>query len=77
MVWEDTTRDVFDISFAMSTDGGLTFSTKTISNNPAGGFGSEDPQISLQGNNIYVVWKQDGRSDNFPDIFITRVLMVA
>jgi hypothetical protein len=72
LVWEDTTRDVFDISFAMSTDGGLTFNTKTISNNPAGGFGSEDPQISLQGNNIYVVWKQDGLSDNFPDIFITR-----
>src|SRR6185503_13989681 len=42
------------------------------SNNPAGGFGSEDPQISLEGNNIYVVWKQDGLSDNFPDIFITR-----
>ena len=72
VVWDDSTRDVYDIFFAMSTDGGLTFTTKIISNNPEGGYGSENPQISSQGNNVYVVWQQDGRDDNFPDIFITR-----
>ena len=72
VVWDDGTRDVYDIFFAMSTDGGLTFTTKIISNNPEGGYGSENPQISSQGNNVYVVWQQDGRDDNFPDIFITR-----
>jgi hypothetical protein len=71
VVWEDQTRNVGDIFFAMSTDGGLTFTTKNISNN-TDIWGSEDAQISLQGNNIYVVWKQDGSSDNFPDIFVTR-----
>ena len=55
MVWEEFNDDD-DIFFAMSTDGGQTFSTKNISNNTGG---SHDAQISSEGNNVYVVWQDD------------------
>ena len=63
MVWEDD-RDIF---FAMSTDGGQTFSTKNISNNTGRSF---SPQISSIENIVYVVWQDDTDNDVF-DIFFT------
>jgi hypothetical protein len=48
----------------------LTFSTKNISNNTAGGFGSEDPQISSQSDNVYVVWEDRALVGN-NDIFFS------
>ena len=52
---DTTTSGNNDIFFSFSHDGGQTFSTKNISNNTAN---SEDPQISSQGNNVYVVWQR-------------------
>ena len=62
VVWEEFNDDD-DIFFAMSTDGGQTFSTKNISNTTEG---SQDAQISSIGNNVYVVWQDDR------DIFFAR-----
>ena len=46
-----------DIFFAFSTDNGLTFSTPdNLSENTGVSF---EPQISSQGNNVYVVWQDD------------------
>jgi len=60
VVWQEDTDPPFgnrDIFFARSTDGGQTFNTKNLSNNTAD---SVTPQISSQGNNVYVVWQEDG-----------------
>ncbi len=57
-IWSDntTTDGNVDIFFARSTDGGLTFSDpKNISETT--GF-SAGPQISSDGNNVYVVWQE-------------------
>ena len=65
MVWSDNNpRDIF---FAFSTDNGLTFSfPDNLSVNT--GF-SAFPQITSEGNNVYVVWTDD-TPGNF-DIFYT------
>jgi hypothetical protein len=55
VVWEEFTDDD-DIFFAMSTNGGQTFSTKNLSNNTGD---SHEAQISSEGNNVYVVWQDD------------------
>jgi len=64
VVWDDDTSGIFtpDIFFARSTDGGLTFSEppENISNNTGG---SEQPQISVEGNNVYVVWSDTTLGD--------------
>jgi hypothetical protein len=61
VVWKDNTPSNNDIFFAVSRDGGQTFSTpKNISETTAI---SERPQISAEGNNVYVVWQ-----DNTPGI---------
>jgi len=60
VVWQEDTDPPFgnrDIFFARSTDGGQTFNTKNISNNTGD---SVNPQISVEGNNVYVVWQEDG-----------------
>jgi hypothetical protein len=65
VVWTDTTPGNGDIFFAISTDGGLTFSDpENISENE--GF-SQEPQISSEGNNVYVVWTDEtpGNGDIF------------
>jgi hypothetical protein len=65
VVWENGTPDNFEIFFARSTDGGMTFSEPiNISDNEGD---SSDPQISIEGNNMYVVWLDDtpGNRDIF------------
>ena len=59
VVWQDytynTTHYTFNIFFTPSNDTGETFTTpKKLSNNI--GY-SSDPQISIKGNNVYVVWQ--------------------
>src|SRR5688500_19502427 len=59
----------FDIFISMSTDGGQTFSeADNIGNNPDDAF---NPQISSQGNNVYVVWKNDITTSETTDIFVS------
>ena len=66
VVWRDFTPvGIEDIFFAFSTDNGLTFRTPdNLSETPVESF---DPQISSEGNNVYVVWT-DGTFPNY-DIF--------
>lgn len=67
VVWRDNTPGNFDIFFTMSSNGGLTFSTpENISETP--GF-SANPQISVEGNNVYVVWR-----DTIPQTTNTEIL---
>jgi hypothetical protein len=69
LVWKDRPFGNDDILFARSTDGGLTFSEPdNIRNDPAG---SQDPQISSEGNNVYVVWREFISPPNRFDIFIS------
>jgi hypothetical protein len=57
VVWQDNTPGNFDIFFAVSTDGGQTFSEpENISENTGDSFA---PRISSEGNNVYVVWQDD------------------
>ena len=65
VVWEDTTPDNLDIFFSVSTDNGQTFTTPdNISDNT--GF-SNDLQIAIKNNNVYLVWDNftPGNSDIF------------
>jgi hypothetical protein len=67
VVWYDNTPGNFDIFFARSTDGGLTFSTPdNISENTGSSF---VPQISSEGDNVYIVWTDDTPGNN--DIFFS------
>ena len=66
VVWRDITFPNSDIFFAFSTNNGQTFSTPdNLSEENTGS--SEDPQISSEGNNVYVVWEDDtpGNDDIF------------
>jgi len=56
-----------NIFFAFSTDNGQTFSTPDNLSQNTGD--SEDPQISSEGNNVYVVWIDT--TDGNVDIFYT------
>ncbi|MGD1836640.1 MAG: sialidase family protein [Nitrososphaeraceae archaeon] len=65
IVWEDDTPGNNDILFSFSTNNGQTFSQPdNISNNDGD---SENPGIATQGNNVYVVWRDDtpGNFDTF------------
>lgn len=54
MVWKDGS----EIFFVLSTDNGHTFSTPP--DNPSNNaVFSQKPQISSEGNNVYVVWYDD------------------
>jgi Collagen triple helix repeat (20 copies) len=56
VVWvEVITPDNTDIFFALSTNGGLTFSSELISNTDEL---SGQAQITSEGNNVYVVWRE-------------------
>jgi hypothetical protein len=73
VVWADNTSttplNTFDIFFARSTNGGQTFSTPdNISENTGN---SNSPQISSEGNNVYVVWVDNTELAN-TDIFFSR-----
>ena len=67
---QDNTPGNLEIFFAYSTDNGQTFSTPdNLSENTGDSGASNGPQISSEGNNVYVVWP-----DNIPgndDIFYT------
>jgi hypothetical protein len=68
VVWVDTTPGNNDILFAASTDNGQTFSMPENISNNAGS--SEFPQISSEGNNVYVVWEDF--TPGSPDIFFAE-----
>ena len=69
VVWTDVTPGNQDIFFARSTNGGLTFSEpENISENAEQ---SEFPQISSEGNNVYVVWHEFTAAGDV-DIFFAR-----
>jgi hypothetical protein len=58
VVWTDFAPDfsTSEILFARSTDGGATFSSPLDNISENTGL-SSDPQISSEGNNVYVVWR--------------------
>lgn len=66
--WMDNSAGHFDIMFAESTDGGVTFST------PVGvSRASQDagyPQLAVSGNNVYITWTNTMSDKNY-DIYFT------
>ena len=69
VIWEkNISPRNFDIFFAFSTDNGQTFCTPDNLSENTGI--SEDPQISSEGNKVYVVWAERGLPGN-NDIFYT------
>jgi hypothetical protein len=69
VVWNDFTLDNYDIFFTASNDTGRTFSTPINLSYNTGE--STNPQISSEGNNVFIVWSDD-TPDNFDyDIFFT------
>ena len=72
VVWYDNTSGNNDIFFARSTDGGLTFSDpENISEENTGD--SLAPQISSEGDNVYVVWYDFTTDFGTTDIFFARM----
>ena len=69
VVWDGSTDGNNDIFFAFSTDGGLTFSEPENISENAGL--SIDPQISSEGNNIYVVWTEFAPDFSSTEIFFS------
>ena len=68
-VWQDSvTPGNFDIFFARSTDGGLTFTAPENISETTGN--SRSAQISVEGNNVYVVWLDETPGNN--EIFFAR-----
>ena len=57
-MWPDSTPGNFDILYRRSTDGGSTFPNiiKNLSDNAGA---SRDPDITITGGNLYVVWAND------------------
>ena len=66
VVWQDDTPGNNDIFFAVSNNNGQTFSTP-VDNLSENMGDSIVPQISSEGNNVYVVWQDDTPGNN--DIF--------
>jgi hypothetical protein len=68
VVWTDETTGDGDIYFKRSIDSGATFSNTTInlSNNTGS---SENPQIAVFGNNVYVVWRDNIALEMFDILF--------
>jgi glutaredoxin len=70
VVWQDNTTGNYDIFFTHSSDNGSSFApVRNLSKN--NGI-SQLPQITAQGNNVYVVW-QDNTPGNY-DILFKRFL---
>ena len=66
VVWQDDTNGNYDINFAYSSDNGKSFeSVRNLSKNNGT---SELPQVTAEGNNVYVVW-QDNTTGNYDIIF--------
>jgi hypothetical protein len=71
VVWQDASPDnddFFDIFFARSTDGGLTFTDPENISETTGN--SRSAQISVEGNNVYVVWLDETPGN--AEIFFAR-----
>ena len=66
VVWQDNTNGNYDVYFAYSPDNGKNFeSIRNLSKNNGT---SELPQITAEGNNVYVVW-QDNTNGNYDVYF--------
>ena len=69
VVWQDATSGNNEILFAESDDNGDNFDIPdNISKNAED---SRIPQVSSEGNNVYVVWQDDATPNNDVDIFFT------
>ncbi len=66
VVWQDNTTGNYDINFARSADNGKSF--EPAINLSKNGGASELPQVTAEGNNVYVVW-QDNTTGNY-DIYL-------
>ena len=66
VVWQDNTNGNYDVYFAYSPDNGRNFeSTRNLSKNNGT---SELPQVTAEGNNVYMVW-QDNTNGNYDVYF--------
>jgi len=66
VVWQDNSSGNYDVYFAHSPDNGENFELiKNLSKNNGT---SELPQVTAEGNNVYVVW-QDNSSGNYDVYF--------
>jgi hypothetical protein len=66
VVWHDGISGNYEVFFKKSTDGGATFSSPiNLSNNRTE---STSGQISVSGNNVYVIW-QEGHLENIEILF--------
>ena len=66
VVWQDNSNGNYDVYFAYSQDNGKNFeSVRNLSKNNGT---SELPQVTAEGNNVYVVW-QDNSNGNY-DVYI-------
>ncbi|HSA74151.1 MAG TPA: hypothetical protein VLD84_09375 [Nitrososphaeraceae archaeon] len=66
VVWQDNTNGNYDVYFAYSPDNGRNFeSVRNLSKNNGT---SELPQVTAEGNNVYVVW-QDNTNGNYDVYF--------
>jgi hypothetical protein len=66
VVWQDNATGNYDVYFAHSQDNGKNFeSVKNLSKNNGT---SELPQVTAEGNNVYVVW-QDNATGNYDVYF--------
>lgn len=69
-VWNDETPGNSDILFRRSTDNGVTWQPiVNLSNNPGP---SVEPQITVSGSNVYVVWAQENAAGTTVDAFFIR-----
>jgi hypothetical protein len=69
-VWQDITPGNYDIFFRRSTDNGATWQPTVNLSNNAGP--SIDPQITVSGANVYVVWAQENAAGTTVDAFFIR-----
>jgi hypothetical protein len=71
IVWYDDRNGDFDIYYANSTDGGITFSTSKKVNDDVSGNWQADPCIAVDNTGkIYIAWRDD-RNGN-PDIYFAN-----
>ncbi len=67
LVWQDDTVGNNEIYFARSTDGGITWDSKNLSENKGN---SINPGIARGGSNIYVTWQE--KIKKFYDIYFLK-----
>ncbi|MDE1726973.1 MAG: exo-alpha-sialidase [Thaumarchaeota archaeon] len=66
LIWEDNSEKNFDVFLSSSNDSGTTFGTMTNVSNDKGDSGA--PQMTINGNNVNVVW-MDNTFGNFDILF--------